>query len=141
MTEEQKRKHFPLDDVKRDADAAECSDQNGHKKQRKSVDVFSITGLKYAEASATIGEKVTLLREPENKYDANAVKVVNGYGQMVGRIEKSKAAVLSPKMKKLEEDCHTKQLKLSAEGTIASVGDGYQQLVEVVFNKIPLKAE
>ena len=49
------------------------------KKQKKSVDLFSITGLKYAEAKATIGEKITLLREPENKYDANALKVMNGY--------------------------------------------------------------
>ena len=27
---------------------------------------FTITGLKYAEVSASVGEKVTLVREPEN---------------------------------------------------------------------------
>ena len=57
---------------------------------------------------------------------------------MIGRIEKSKAAVLSPKMKKLEEEWRTQQLKMFAEGTIASAGDGYQQLVEVLFKKIPI---
>eukprot|EP00986_Skeletonema_menzelii_P013656 scaffold8138_cov188-Skeletonema_menzelii.AAC.1 len=144
MTEEQKRKHFPPpppgEDVKRNANAADCTDQNTvAKKQKKSGDVFSITGLKYAEASATTGDKVTLRREPENMYDANAVKVLNGYGQLIGRIDKSKAAILSPKMKKLEEECHKQQLKMVVEGTIASAGDGYQQLVEVVFKKIPMK--
>ena len=110
-----------------------------NKKLKKSTDVFSITGLKYAEAKATTGDKVTLLREPENTYDTNAVKVVNGYGQLIGRIEKSKAAVLSPKMKKLEEEYHKQQLKLLVEGTIQNAGDGWQQLVEVEFKKIPTK--
>ncbi len=127
--------------AKRDANAAKCTNQNAvsNKKQKKSTDVFSITGLKYAEAKATTADKVTLLREPENKYDANAVKVVNGYGQLIGRIEKSKAAVLSPKMKKLEEEYHKQQLKLLVEGTIQNAGDGWQQLVEVEFKKIPTK--
>lgn len=130
-----------LGQAKRDANATECTNQNAvsNKKQKKSTDVFSITGLKYAEAKATPGGKVTLLREPENTYDANAVKVVNCYGQLIGRIEKSMAAVLSPKMKKLEEEYHKQQLKLLVEGTIQNAGDGWQQLVEVEFKKIPTK--
>eukprot|EP00985_Skeletonema_marinoi_P014376 scaffold7278_cov147-Skeletonema_marinoi.AAC.5 len=99
-------------------------------------DVFSITGLKYGEAK---GEKVTLLREPENEYDANAVKVVNGYRQLVGRIEKDKAATLSSKMKHMQEDYHSQNFKLFSEGTIVSAGDDYQQLVKVDFKKIPTK--
>ena len=102
-------------------------------------DVFSITGLKYGEAKASCGEKVTLLREPENEYDANAVKVVNGYRQIVGRIEKDKAATLSSKMKHMQEDYHSQNFKLFAEGTIVSAGDDYQQLVKVDFKKIPTK--
>ncbi len=103
-------------------------------------DVFSITGLKYGEANAVCGEKVTLLREPENQYDANAVKVVNGYRQLIGRIEKEKAATLSPQMKKMQEDFQSQHCKLFAEGTIVSVGDDYQQLVKVEFKKIPTKS-
>ena len=146
MTEEQKQKDDKLlkdtaqiQNGKREANAAECTDQNAAaKKQKKSDDIYSITGLQYAEAKAAKGDKVTLKREPENVYDANAVKVMDRYGRLIGRIDKMKAAVLSPKMKELQEEYHKQQVKMVVEGTITSAGDGFQQMVEVEFKKIPM---
>eukprot|EP00985_Skeletonema_marinoi_P026319 scaffold20315_cov87-Skeletonema_marinoi.AAC.2 len=107
------------------------------KKDSDKKDVYSIIGLKYSEATATQGGKVTLLREPENKYDPNAVKVVNGSGQLIGHIAKDKAAILSPKIKEMQEDLQSQNLKkLVVEGTIISVSDGYQQSVQVEFKEI-----
>ncbi|KAK1746351.1 5'-tyrosyl DNA phosphodiesterase [Skeletonema marinoi] len=103
----------------------------------KNEDMFSITGLKYAKATAAQGEKVTLLREPENKHDPNAVKVVNGSGQLIGHIVKDKAAILSPRIKEMQEDLQSQNLKkLVVEGTIISVSDGYQQSFKVEFKEI-----
>ncbi|KAK1746378.1 tyrosyl-DNA phosphodiesterase 2 [Skeletonema marinoi] len=103
-------------------------------------DVYSIIGLKYSEAIATQGENVTLLREPENKHDPNAVKVVNSSGQLIGHIAKDKAAILSPKIKEMQEDLQSQNLKLVVEGTIISVSDGYQQSVKVEFKEISNEA-
>mmetsp|Transcript_4747 Transcript_4747/g.7075 ORF Transcript_4747/g.7075 Transcript_4747/m.7075 type:complete len:199 (-) Transcript_4747:73-669(-) len=104
-------------------------------------DVYSIIGLKYAEAIAAQGEKVTLLREPENKHDPNAVKVVNGSGQLIGHIAKDKAATLSPRIKEMQEDLQSQNLKkLVVEGTIISVSDGYQQSVKVEIKEISNEA-
>ena len=41
-------------------------------------------------------------------------------------------------MKKLAEDCLKQQFKLVVEGTITSAGDGFRQMVEVEFKKIPM---
>jgi len=90
-------------------------------------DVYPITGLKYAEATAVQGEKVTLLREPENKFDSNAVKVVNIAGKLIGHIAKDKSAILASKMKEMHEDI--------VKGTIFSVSDGYLQSVKVEFRE------
>eukprot|EP00985_Skeletonema_marinoi_P033175 scaffold40665_cov197-Skeletonema_marinoi.AAC.1 len=103
-------------------------------------DVYSIIGLKYAEATAVQGEKVTLLREPENKHDFNAVKVVDSSGKLIGHIAKGKAATLSPRIKEMQEDLQSQNLKLVVEGTIISVSDGYQQSVKVEFKQISVEA-
>lgn len=96
------------------------------RKPRKEAS-YSITGLKYAEATAVQGDKVTLLCEPEhvsvhdkcsvfastslhcftkfhysifsNMISINAVKVINSSGQRIGHIAEDKAADLSPKLK------------------------------------------
>ncbi|KAL7499965.1 hypothetical protein ACHAWT_010906 [Skeletonema menzelii] len=124
-------------------------------------DVYPITGLKFAEATVVQSEKVTLLREPENvsvpqmanewhsfyvfaylsyslfqKYDSNAVKVVNGSGKLIGHITKERAAILSLKMKKMQEDLASRNLKLIVEGTISGVSDCYRQSVKVEFREI-----
>ena len=36
------------------------------KEEKKKSPPFTITGLKYAEVCASVGEEVTLVREPEN---------------------------------------------------------------------------
>lgn len=87
MTEEQKRANFPGDYIeeaivaaattglqKRSVNTDGKSEQPMKKQKSKSTPKeeekkaapISIVGLKYAEASAVVGEKVTLVREPEN---------------------------------------------------------------------------
>ena len=70
------------------------------------------------------------------KYDSSAVKVVNGSGKLIGHIAKERAAILSPKMKVMQEDLTSRNLKLIVEGTISSVSDGYRQSVKVEFREI-----
>ena len=96
MTEDQKRSHFPADyvDVEALASASSSSTSEGGdagglqkrsinvdgdeqlkkkqkskatpKEEKKKSPPFTITGLKYAEVCASVGEEVTLVREPEN---------------------------------------------------------------------------
>ena len=103
MTEDQKRSHFPADYVNVEALASASSssstsegDAGGLQKRSINVDgdeqlkkkqkskatpkeekkkspPLTITGLKYAEVCASVGEEVTLVREPEN------VSVWGGY--------------------------------------------------------------
>lgn len=46
--------------------------------------------------------KVTLVREPENAYDANAIKVLAD-GKQIGYIGKEFAAIIAPQMDEYEE--------------------------------------
>ena len=92
MTEEQKRSNFPGDYIEEAIVAAAATTTSKGGLQKRSVNTdgeseqptkkqkskstpkeekmkaapLSIVGLKYAEASAVVGEKVTLVREPEN---------------------------------------------------------------------------
>ena len=96
MTEDQKRSHFPADyvDVEALASASSSSTSEGGdagglqkrsinvdgdeqlkkkqkskatpKEEKKKAPPLIITGLKYAEVCASVGEEVTLVREPEN---------------------------------------------------------------------------
>jgi len=76
---------------------------------------------------------------PFQKYDPNAVKVVNSSGQLIGHIAKDKAATLSPRIKEMQEDMQSQNLKkLVVEGTIISVSDGY--CVKVEFKEISNEA-
>jgi len=66
---------------------------------------------------------------------------VNSSGQLIGHIAKDKAAILSPKIKEMQEDLQSQNLKkLVVEGTIISVSDGYQQSVQVEFKQISVEA-
>jgi SWI/SNF-related matrix-associated actin-dependent regulator of chromatin subfamily A3 len=44
------------------------------------------------------GEEVTLVREPHNKYDRNAIQVMNISGAQVGHIPRNIALKLAPLM-------------------------------------------
>ena len=98
--------------------------------------VLTIVGLKYAQASADFGEKVTLAREPANKYDSNALKVVNASNRTIGHIKKDDAAPISAAMDKFNA---VKGQTMIAEGEIISAGDGYQQSVQITLKKIVAK--
>nr|ATG70978.1 DNA/RNA helicase protein [Cupressus sempervirens] len=56
----------------------------------------NIVGLQYYRGSVNGREMVGLIREPENPYDPNAIKVLNMRGLQVGHIERSVAAALAP---------------------------------------------
>ncbi|KAG2362277.1 SNF2 family N-terminal domain-containing protein [Suillus spraguei] len=69
-----------------------------------SVDVLyctlssSIVGVQYYNGLVGPGEEVRLVREPQNKYDRNAIEVKNIGGTKVGHVPKQTAAKLAPLM-------------------------------------------
>uniref|UniRef100_A0A1A8UL01 Helicase-like transcription factor n=1 Tax=Nothobranchius furzeri TaxID=105023 RepID=A0A1A8UL01_NOTFU len=55
----------------------------------------TVVGLRYYTGVVNRGEMVGLVREPQNPYDSNAVKVTNIYGNQVGHIKKELAAAMA----------------------------------------------
>ncbi|KZT67187.1 hypothetical protein DAEQUDRAFT_407067 [Daedalea quercina L-15889] len=53
-------------------------------------------GLQYYEGLVGAGEEVRLLREPQNKFDRNAIQVMNIGGTQVGHVKREFAARLAP---------------------------------------------
>jgi single-stranded-DNA-specific exonuclease len=49
-------------------------------------------------ALLTVGERVSLIREPKNSFDPNAVKVVRWDRRQIGYVERDLASILAPKM-------------------------------------------
>ena len=47
---------------------------------------------------------------------------------------------MSPRIKEMQEDLQSQNLKLVVDGTIISVSDGYQQSVKVEFKQISVEA-
>ena len=125
---------------KRDGNAAESeeSDKPPAKKPKTEMDPLPLTivGLKWASATAVSGEKVKLVREPDNKYDPNAIKVVNSSGVGVGHISKESAASLARTMDNMSAKLAPKALVFVVEGTVTGCGDGYKQPVQVVFKQL-----
>ncbi|KAI0940604.1 hypothetical protein AcW1_003757 [Taiwanofungus camphoratus] len=58
----------------------------------------SIVGVQYYNGLVGPGEEVRLVRQPENKYDRNAIQVKNIGGTQVGHIPRQIAAKLAPLM-------------------------------------------
>lgn len=54
-----------------------------------------IVGVRYYNGYATMGELVTLRREPQNPYDSNAIQVLNVQGVQIGHIPRTVAAKLA----------------------------------------------
>jgi SWI/SNF-related matrix-associated actin-dependent regulator of chromatin subfamily A3 len=77
------------------------------------------TGIRYYRGVAHPGEYVTLVREPSNPYDRNAIRVDNMRGEKVGHIKRELAAVLSPVMAS-----HGDRLKVDA--TIPGPGNQFE---------------
>jgi len=118
---------------------SEAADGDGGKKQGihecRSSDVpVTVVGLKFASITAAPGQNVLLVREPENKYDPNAVKVTNIAGQTVGHIKKDEAAALSPLLAKITKAA-TPDCTLVAECKVLTAGDGYSQRISFALKK------
>ncbi|KAJ7976573.1 DNA/RNA helicase protein [Quillaja saponaria] len=58
--------------------------------------IANVVGVQYYRGKISGREMVGLVREPQNPYDENAIKVLNTRTVQVGHIERSVAAVLSP---------------------------------------------
>lgn len=58
----------------------------------------NIVGIRYYSGTVNNNEMVALEREPHNKYDRNAIKVVNVVRQQVGHIKRELASALAPIM-------------------------------------------
>ena len=54
-----------------------------------------VVGIRYYNGKVNDQEMVSLHREPKNKYDKNALRVDNVFGQQVGHIKREQAAVLA----------------------------------------------
>ncbi|XP_051990678.1 helicase-like transcription factor [Xyrauchen texanus] len=55
----------------------------------------TVVGLRYYSGVVNKGEMVSLVREPQNPYDRNAVMVANVYGRQVGHIKRELAAAMA----------------------------------------------
>lgn len=89
---------------------------------------LTITGLKYGQVCAYRNQNVLLARDPNNKYDANAVKVTNLDGKSIGHIKKEQAKRLSSILNNLD-------MNVVAECTVIDDGDGYTQKLICVFRQ------
>ncbi|KAG8910275.1 hypothetical protein FRC00_008504 [Tulasnella sp. 408] len=57
-----------------------------------------IVGVRYYTGMVGAGELVSVVREPTNQYDSNAIRVLNASGTQVGHIPRTVAAKLAPLM-------------------------------------------
>ena len=55
-----------------------------------------VAGWYFHAASALPGERVSLVREPGNPHDANAIAVYNTHGQRIGFVSHQQSAILAP---------------------------------------------
>ncbi|KAF8520324.1 SNF2 family N-terminal domain-containing protein [Hysterangium stoloniferum] len=56
----------------------------------------SVVGLQYYKGMVGPGEEVQLVREPHNRYDSNAIQVLNISGMQVGHIPRNISSKLAP---------------------------------------------
>jgi SWI/SNF-related matrix-associated actin-dependent regulator of chromatin subfamily A3 len=80
---------------------------------------YQIVGIRYYTGVAHPGEFVTLVREPHNPYDRNAIRVDNLTGQKVGHIKATTAKLLAPLMDGSD------RLGVRVEGTIPRAGSSF----------------
>ena len=62
-----------------------------------------MVGVQYYNGRVGKNERVQLVRDPHNKYDKNAIKVCNTYGQQIGHIKREVASTLAQLMDKNQE--------------------------------------
>ncbi|XP_043080880.1 helicase-like transcription factor [Puntigrus tetrazona] len=78
---------------------ARLTEESGQDLPEENVQIGSIqgtvVGLRYYTGTVNRGEMVSLVRQPQNPYDRNAVMVANVYGSQVGHIKKELAAPMA----------------------------------------------
>ncbi|XP_058603407.1 helicase-like transcription factor isoform X2 [Onychostoma macrolepis] len=78
---------------------ANLTEDSGQDLPEENVQIGSIqgtvVGLRYYTGKVSRGEMVSLVRQPQNPYDQNAVMVTNVYGSQVGHIKKELAAPMA----------------------------------------------
>ncbi|KAI5016611.1 hypothetical protein ZWY2020_006462 [Hordeum vulgare] len=88
--------------------------------------VAKIVGLKYYTGTLSGGERPSLIREPLNRFDSNAIAVHNSCGRHVGHIEGRTAKVLAPLL-----DSHL------VANTLVVVPDGRSSKAGTSFYRLP----
>ena len=90
---------------------------------------YRIVGLQHYDGKAHPGEYVTLIREPHNPYDRNAIRVDNLQGEKVGHIKRQSAELLSRIM-----DNSTYKIRIDA--SILDNGCAYWSPVQLEFYSV-----
>ncbi|KAJ3329772.1 hypothetical protein HDU93_000786, partial [Gonapodya sp. JEL0774] len=90
-----------------------------------------VVGCRYYNGMAFVGEATLLVREPTNRYDANAIRVDNVAGTQVGHIPREIASIVAPLM-------DDKSVRL--EGTVAGNKGVYEMPLDLSFFSQPENA-
>ena len=80
---------------------------------------YQIVGIRYYKGVAHPGEYIELIREPNNPYDRNAIRVDNLRGEKIGHVKATMAKLLAPIMDRRQ------RLGLSFYGLIPRKGNAY----------------
>ena len=80
---------------------------------------YQIVGIRYYKGVAHPGEYIELIREPNNPYDRNAIRVDNLRGDKIGHVKAIMAKLLAPIMDRRQ------RLGLSFYGLIPRKGNAY----------------
>ncbi len=80
---------------------------------------YLIVGIRYYKGVAHPNEYVELIREPNNPYDRNAIRVDNMQGEKVGHIKATMASTLATILD------NSDRLRVRVDGTIPRSGNAY----------------
>ena len=83
-------------------------------------------GIRHYDGVAHPGEFVHLVREPNNPFDSNAVRVENLHGRRVGHIKRQSAVVLAAIMDRKHDN-------IKIEATVKSVGSQWEVPATIEF--------
>ncbi|KAF2710432.1 hypothetical protein K504DRAFT_430964 [Pleomassaria siparia CBS 279.74] len=91
------------DDEELEDGSQETDDGSGRRDEEYSYGLYGIwpqkiVGCQYYRGMATIGEVVIARREPHNRYDSNAIQVLNVRGEQIGHIPRGPASKLAKYM-------------------------------------------
>jgi SWI/SNF-related matrix-associated actin-dependent regulator of chromatin subfamily A3 len=86
-----------------DASQEEPDSTQGYNEQQYNYSLYGtlnnkIVGVRYYNGYATVGEMVVCRREPNNRYDSNAIQVLNVQGEQIGHIPRTLASKLAKYM-------------------------------------------